>query len=635
MFHRFLLFAFLTLAIVASPNLVAQDSGSREVKQYTIEQFLKTVNYRGSSFSPDNTKFLVSNDVSGVFNAYSMPVDGGELVQLTDSTTDTIMSISYFPGDERFLYTADQGGNELNHVYVRNLDGSSKDLTPGEKLKAAFAGWAQDDKTFYVTTNERDNRFFDLYQYDVESLERELVFQNDEGYSIGDISPDGNTIALNKTNTRDDSDIFLYDRTTKETTHITRHEGDINHSASSFDPDGMYLYIVTDADSDFSYLIRQSLQSGDRDVVAQPDWDVGFAGFSKHGKYFIYGINQDARSVLKVFEADTMTEVVLPDVGGGNIGSFGISRDENHVGMYVSSDKAPGDLYYLNIASEEAAQPVKLTSSLNEEVNPDDLVAGQVVRFKSFDGIEIPGILYKPHQANQDNKVPALVWVHGGPGGQSRVGYSGLIQFLVNHGYAVYAINNRGSSGYGKTFEQLDNRNHGKNDLLDCVTSKRMLTETGYVDSDRIGIIGGSYGGYMTLAALTFQPEEFEVGVDIFGISNWYRTVQSIPPWWEAQRKALEQELGDFDDEEYFKSISPLFHSEQIVKPLMVLQGANDPRVVKEESDDIVEAVRKNGVPVEYIVFDDEGHGFRKKANQLRGYKAILDFCDKHLKKAK
>ena len=206
---------------------------------------------------------------------------------------------------------------------------------------------------------------------------------------------------------------------------------------------------------------------------------------------------------------------------------------------------------------------------------------------------------------------------------------------MVNHGYVVYAINNRGSSGYGKKFEQLDNRNHGKNDLMDCVTSKRMLIETSYVDADRIGIIGGSYGGYMTLAALTFQPNEFEVGVDIFGISNWYRTVQSIPPWWESQRKSLEKELGDFDDEEYFKSISPLFHSEQIVKPLMVLQGANDPRVIKEESDDIVAAVKKNGVPVEYIVFEDEGHGFRKKANQLRGYTAILDFCDKHLKKKK
>ena len=160
--------------------------------------------------------------------------------------------------------------------------------------------------------------------------------------------------------------------------------------------------------------------------------------------------------------------------------------------------------------------------------------------------------------------------------------------------------------------------NHGKDDLDDCVASKKMLVDTGYVDPDRIGIIGGSYGGYMTLAALTFRPDEFKCGVDLFGISNWHRTVQSIPPWWESMRKSLEKELGDFSDEDYFRSISPLFHAQYIVKPLMVLQGANDPRVIKPESDEIVAAVKANGVPCEYIVFDDEGHGFRKKANQLR-----------------
>ncbi len=625
----------IPIAFLAVSSLSAQESSSREVRPYTIEQFLKTTNYRGASFSPDNSKLLVSSDATGVFNAYAIPVAGGEPVALTESTTDTIATISYFPNDERLLYTADQGGNELNHIYIRNLDGSNQDLTPGENLKADFAGWSQDDQSFYVITNERNPQYFDLYQYDAGSLQRELVFENNEGYNVGDVSPDGQIIALNKTNTRDDSDIYLYDRRSQQVTHATPHEGDVNYRAVTFSHDGQYLYIITDADHDFSYLIKHEMATGQREVVARPDWDVGFAGFSKHGKYFLYGINQDARSVLKVFEAATMQEVPLPDVGDANIGSFGMSNDEEHVGMYVSSDKAPGDLYYMNMASEESAQLRKLTDSLNPEINPDDLVSGEVVRFKSFDGLQVPGILYRPHQASPDNKLPALVWVHGGPGGQSRVGYSGLIQFLVNHGYVVYAINNRGSSGYGKKFEQLDNRNHGKNDLQDCVASKRMLVETGYVDGDRIGIIGGSYGGYMTLAALTFQPQEFQIGIDIFGISNWYRTVQSIPPWWEAQRQALEKELGDFSDEEYFKSISPLFHSEQIVKPLMVLQGANDPRVIKEESDDIVAAVKKNGVPVEYLVFEDEGHGFRKKANQLRGYQAILEFCDKYLKQAK
>ncbi len=624
--------ALLLLAPLAPAT--CQESESRDVKRYTIEQFLKTNSYRGASFSPDKSNLLVSNDTSGVFNAYAIPVTGGPAKQLTDSTTDSIFGVSYFPADERFLYTSDQGGNELNHLFVRHPDGKVEDLTPGDNLKAQFLGWAHDDQTFYVGTNERDPKFFDVYQYQTDSLERELVYQNEEGYNFSDVTPDGQLFAMSKTNNRDDSDIYLFDRASQELTHLTPHEGEINHRPATFSPDGKSLYFITDAESDFSYLVRHDLESGQRETIARPEWDVAFAGFSKHGKYMLIGTNEDARTVIQVLLAETMQPVELPEIEGASIASFGISDDERHVAMYVSSSKVPSDLYYLNLEAEETAEPVQLTRSLNTEIDPEDLVSGEVVRFKSFDGEEIPGILYRPHQASRSNKVPGLVWVHGGPGGQSRIGYRGLIQYLVNNGYAVYAVNNRGSSGYGKRFEQLDNRNHGKNDLMDCVTSKRMLSETGFVDPDRIGIIGGSYGGYMTLAALTFQPEEFEVGVDIFGVANWHRTVQNIPPWWESQRKALEKELGDFDDEEYFRSISPLFHTDKIVKPLMVLQGANDPRVLQVESDEIVEAVRKNGVPVEYIVFEDEGHGFRKKENQARGYKAILEFCNQHLKKS-
>jgi dipeptidyl aminopeptidase/acylaminoacyl peptidase len=208
------------------------------------------------------------------------------------------------------------------------------------------------------------------------------------------------------------------------------------------------------------------------------------------------------------------------------------------------------------------------------------------------------------------------------------------VQYLVNHGYAVYAINNRGSSGYGKRFYAADDRKHGEADLDDVVASKNMLIATGKVHADAVGVIGGSYGGYMTLAALTFRPEVFDVGVNIFGVSNWLRTLESIPPWWEAQRIALYAELGDpVKDKERLTRISPLFHAKNIVRPLMVLQGANDPRVLQIESDEIVAAAKKNGGPVEYIVFPDEGHGFAKRENESKGYAAVLKFLDKHLKK--
>ena len=272
---------------------------------------------------------------------------------------------------------------------------------------------------------------------------------------------------------------------------------------------------------------------------------------------------------------------------------------------------------------------------MNPELNADHLVAAEVVRFSSFDGLEIPAIYYKPLQASKRNKVPALVWVHGGPGGQTRVGYYSLIQYLVNQGYAILAVNNRGSSGYGKSFYKMDDRNHGDKDLKDCIWGKKWLQEQNYIDTNKIGIIGGSYGGYMTMAAMTFTPEEFQVGVNIFGVTNWIRTLKSIPPYWEASRKALYEELGDpfTEDSIRLKAISPLFHAERIKNPVMVLQGANDPRVLQVESDEIVAAVEKNEVPVEYVIFPDEGHGFRKKDNQIKGYGEIKQFLDTYLKK--
>ena len=599
----------------------------RPSRQYSIEDFLDTTSFYGSSFSPDKTKVLVSSNADGVWNVYALPTDGGDPVQLTHSTTESISSRGYFPTDERFLFASDQGGNERSHVYVRELDGSVRDLTPGEEVRASFHGFAVDGTSFFITTNERDSRFMDVYEYQADGYARELIYRNEDGLQYAGISPDRRYLALSKTTHNADSDIFLYDRESGEKRHLTPHEGDVLTSAMGFAPDGSSLLYSSDQGREFQALLRYDLTAGDSEVVLETEWDVWWARYSHRGSYLVAGVNNDARTEVRLLDGRTLERLELPEVSNAEIRGLGFSRDESMMAFYSSSAKQPSDLYVQPVGGE----PRRLTRSLSERIDPQDLVEGEVVRFESFDGLEIPGILYMPHQASAESKVPAMVWVHGGPGGQSRLGYSALIQYMVNHGYAVYAINNRGSSGYGKTFVRLDDRDHGKGDLQDCIASKDMLIATGKVDPQRIGIIGGSYGGFMVLAALTFQPEAFDVGVNIFGVSNWVRTTQSIPAWWEAYRAALERELGDFDDIEYLRSISPLFHAENIVKPLMVLQGANDPRVLQAESDDIVAAAQANGVPVEYLVFEDEGHGFRKKENQARAYAAIVDFLDVHL----
>lgn len=598
-------------------------------QQYSVEDFYRNTEYFGTSFSSSGDRILVSSNRTGIFNALVIPTAGGEPQPVTSSTDNAIYAVSFFPADDRILYSSDKGGNELDHLYVRLPDGSTRDLTPGKKLKAQFAGWAGDDRSFFVETNERDERFFDVYEYATEEYGRTLLYRNTEGFTIGPVSKDKRFIALVKPRTTNDADIFLHDRQSKATRHITQHSGNINYAAQDFAPDGSKLLITSDSGREFAALQAYDLATGRKSTVQALPWDILGAGYSKTGKYLVMYVNEDSRYDSRLLDAATMQPVALSGMPPGLIRGIKVSRDESTIAFYASDGSAPDDLW----AGRIGQAPKRLTDALNPRIRRKDLVVPRVVRFKSYDGVEIPGLLYRPHQASPDAKAPAIVMVHGGPGGQAQVGYFALTQALVNHGYVVYDINNRGSSGYGKTFYAMDDRKHGEADLADVVASKKLLAATGYVDSTRIGILGGSYGGYMTLAALTLQPEAFQVGVDLFGISNWVRTLTSIPPWWAAFREALYAELGDpATDSARLRRISPLFHADKITAPLMVLQGANDPRVLKVESDEIVAAVKKKGVPVEYVLFPDEGHGFVRKENEIKGYTKVLEFLDLHLR---
>jgi len=623
--------AVALIAMAAATTAHAQTgAGTRPSKQYTIEQFMATTSLSGASFSADETRLLFSSNESGIYNVYSVPVTGGEATQITHSTTDNTTAVSYFPTDDRILFTRDQAGNELNHLYVRGTDGAEKDLTPGEKLKASFAGWTPAGDAFYVLSNERDPRFFDVYRYDAKTYGRSLFHKDDVGYPLGAISDDAKWVAFDKPRTTADTDIYLWNAGTGETKHITPHQGEATYSSEAFDPECRYLYYTTNDGGEFARVRRYELATGKHEDVEKADWDVAFTRFSHRGTYRVTAVNEDGRTAVRIVETKTGRPLALPTLPAGDITSVTIARGEGRLAFYVSGDRAPSNLYVWTIGEGE---PRRLTNTLSREIDPADLVDSEVVRFKSFDGMTIPSIFFKPHEATAQSKAPALVWVHGGPGGQTRKGYSALIQYLVNHGYVVLGINNRGSSGYGRTFFTADDQKHGHEPLWDCVEGKKYLSTLPYVDKDRIGIIGGSYGGYMTLAALSLQPDAFAVGVDMFGISNWVRTLESIPAWWESQRLALYKEIGDpVKQRAMLMEVSPLFHSDQIKKPLMVLQGANDPRVIQPESDDIVAAVKKNGVPVEYVVFADEGHGFFKKKNQIEGYRRILEFLDRYLK---
>jgi len=637
--------ALVVILLAGCSEKQPQDNGaaSVDVPQYDAATFFGTTNYTMGSggpfgansqaivFSHDGADLLITSDASGVYNAYAQPLAGGAPRALTESTGNATFGVSWFPADRRMIFTADGGGNELNHIFVRQEDGATRDLTPGEKVKAFFVGWTADGRGFWVATNARDSRSFDLYQYDATGYGARMIYRNEDGLGLSGISRDGRWVALNKPTSSADSNLYVVDLQAKEPVVrlITAHKGDISFSFFTFSPDSTALVYGTDGNGEFRQAWSQNLESGETALVARAAWDIQGVGFSPSGRYRLVAINEDGTSRLQVTDTAEDRELSFGGDSGDSIRNLFFERGEKRVAFLRYSATTPANVVTMPLGGT----PVALTNALNPAIDKDVLVASKVVRFASYDGLEIPAILYRPKQASTDKPVAALIWVHGGPGGQSRTGYSATIQHLVNHGYAVLAANNRGSSGYGKTFFHMDDKRHGEADLGDIVEARKYMAGLDWVDGDRVGIIGGSYGGYMVGAALAFRPKVFNVGVDIFGVMNWVRTLKSVPPWWAAARNSLYAELGDPNkEEERLRRISPLFHAENIIRPMLVIQGANDPRVLKQESDEIVAKVRANGVPVEYIVFPDEGHGFRKRANRIAASDAYVRFLDQYLK---
>lgn len=625
-------------ASTVSPAGGAQAAASAAAHPtYTSAQFYDTTSfsmaYSGAkAFSPDGASILITSDKTGVANVYAQPVAGGDPVALTQSTTSAATAVSYFPSDARILFSQDGGGDELSHIFVRELDGKITDLTPGEKEKAEFMGWSQDGKTFYVGSNARDAAAFDIVAYDAATYARRTVFQNSGEYLPAALSPNGRYLVLDKALTSANNDLYLVDLTSGgEPRLITPHEGNVAYAAYDFTPDSKALLIGTNEQGEFTQALRHDLATGQNTPLIQADWDVSFVFYSPSGRYRVSGLNADAKTELTLLDTITNQPVALTGLPDGDLGQIRFNEDESRIAFTVASDTSPSDVFVADLATGQAR---RLTQALNPAIDENVLVEATIVRYPAEGGVMIPAVLYKPRGASAANPAPAIVLVHGGPGGQTRRGYSAMVQHLVNHGYAVLGANNRGSSGYGKTFFHMDDKQHGEADLRDIVAGGQWLRDQDWVADDQVAVMGGSYGGYITAAALAFHPEAFEAGINIFGVTNWVRTLESIPAWWGAQRIALFDEMGDpATDAERHRRISPLFHAANIRRPMLVVQGANDPRVLQVESDEIVAAVRANNVPVDYVLFPNEGHGFSRRDNRITAQDAYLKFLDQYVRK--
>ena len=624
--NKIIIIAFSLLFMSCQQNI---DS---DIKVYGIEDFFDNVSISGGYFSTDEEKIIFSSNQSGIYNVYEANIQTGKINQLTASNKESFFVRAYVPNSNDFIYSSDNGGNEINHLFLKKENDTVVDLTPSENEKSVFYKWSNDNQFLYYLSNKRDSRYFDLYKMKIGQWIPEIIYKNEDNFSLSDISNNEKYLLLSRSITTSENKFYLFDINENKRIEISSLPG--SYSSAGFSNDNKSFFYITDINNEFSYLNKYDIKSMKSSLIYETEWDVLYSYLSKNEKYRIIGVNEDGKNSVKIIEVDSNLPIKFPSFNNEDISSVSFSESEQKIRLTVGSSKMPSDLFVYDIEAENLK---KITNSLNPKIDSKSLVNAQVIRYKSFDELEIPAIYYKPLSASKNNKVPALVWVHGGPGGQSRMGFNPLIQYLTNNGYAILAVNNRGSSGYGKSFYIMDDKNHGEKDLQDCIWGKKWLQKQEYIDENKIGIIGGSYGGYMTMAAMTFTPDEFMVGVNIFGVTNWIRTLKSIPPFWEASRKALYDELGDpySSDSIRLKKISPLFHADKVINPVMVLQGSNDPRVLQIESDEIVEELINNDIPVEYVIFEDEGHGFRKKENQIEGYRKIKSFLDLYLKAPK
>lgn len=353
--------ATLALSALPAAGLMALGcnlggESSPELPVYDAATFYETTTIFGASFSEDESRILFTSDASGVFNVYSQPFEGGEPKQLTFSETDAVFSIGWFPRDDRFLFTSDRGGDELNHVYVQEEDGNIVDLTPGEGLKAMFAGWSGDEESFWVLSNERDARFFDLYRYAVDGYGRELVLKNDEGWSIAAVSRDGRWVALDRSRTTADSDVYVQDLEDGERYYVTPHEGSVTNTTIAFTPDSRELYYMTDGAGEFTQAWSYDLTSAEHTPIVVSDWDVMSVAFSENGRYRVSAINANARTEVTILDTASGEELVLPELPEGDLRGVEFSSSESRLAFYVNSDRSPSNLYVLDFDAGGAAR---------------------------------------------------------------------------------------------------------------------------------------------------------------------------------------------------------------------------------------------------------------------------------------
>jgi dipeptidyl aminopeptidase/acylaminoacyl peptidase len=586
---------------------------------YEFARYLKVRGAWGASWSSDGQRVAFLTEITGVPQVWEVASEAGGPSWPEQLTfyEERVSGALYSPKENRLLFAMDDSGNERTQLFL-DEDGEVKDLTRAPDAIHYPGGFSPDGRRIAYTATRRNGTDFDVFVQELPDGEPETVWEVSGYHTVADWGPGGRALIVSRHHSNVNNDLYRLDLETGEATLLTGHEGDTRFSGANVTPDGGSLYLATDRDGEFLRLARLDLATLALVYLTPDDWDVEGVELSRDGRYLVASRNVDGYSDVLLFNGRgrRMPDPRIPE---GIVGGFEFSPDSGRLAFTLTAPERNPDVWVTDLPDGEARP---LTRSSTAGIPPRSFRGPRVVRFPTFDGRRIPALFYEPETEN----APVIVNVHGGPESQSRPTFAPVTQYLLGRGYAVFFPNVRGSTGYGKAYTHLDDVGLRMDSVEDLAYAAHWLRERGH---RRIAVMGGSYGGFMVLAALTEYPELWTAGVDIVGIANLVTFLENTGSY---RRSLREPEYGSLEkDRALLEYISPIHKAGNITAPLMVVHGKNDPRVPVGEAEQIVDRVKSNGGAVEYLLYEDEGHGLAKLNNRLDAYPKIVAFLDRHM----
>lgn len=602
---------------------------------YPFARFLTARRCYGPSYAPDGTRIAFISDLSGVPQAYLLPSRGGWPEQIT-FTDDRVGLVAYSPRSERLIVGTDVGGDE--NVQLCLVEGAGARIRPlTDRLDAMhlFGSWSPDGRFVAYAANERDRSAFDIVVQAVESGEARTVLRTDENFRVECWSPDGTRLVVSRADSSANNDLFEVDLSTGDSRLLTPHQDAARFLLPAYRRDASSLYALSDLGREYLALQELTLSTGHWRTVFEDDWDVELFSVAPDGHRVATVTNLEGFSDLIVVDLLTGERRVIemprgvvarPFVGNWADGLVW-SSDGRRLAFSLTTARQPENIW---LADPTDGTSWPLTQTTVGAIPTDALVQPEVVHYPTFDGRSIPGLLYRPHGFAVPSEGPAVVFVHGGPESQVRPAFDPVIQYLANQGYVILAPNVRGSTGYGKTYAHLDDIERRMDAVADVKAAAEWLVQRGYAGRERLAIMGGSYGGFVVLAALATYPDVWAAGVDLYGVANFVTLLQNTHPF---RRKHRAAEYGSLEQHrELLERLSPTTHLHRVTAPLFVAHGENDIRVPISETEQVVTVLRRRGIPVDFVRLANEGHGIVRLENKLKVYPAIAAFLDRYVK---